>query len=844
MNENNASKHVAFVDSWNISRRQVLQGIASFAAVGSAVGQQLAPALGKTVYLSFILHGNMCYDRYTKQEIRDKFPRIYAAGVRAFARHPEVTAHIDFPGLTVLSLKHYAPWFLKEIKPLIDRGQIVMAGCQYAASHAMCSDEESDLVSSRVSIEIMRRELAPDCSAFFTQEFPFHPQLPYIMNQIGVRQLLVMPKSWQRPRRVRGIDGSSLIAYPVDEIEVGKLEEYYDSHEDGSFVMCAGDFEQLSTVEGYVEEIRRLAAKGKIIRWTTINRYEKEVGIRGEIQAPHPVGGNREEDQEPSPSFSRWTVHPEDIIWHGHAVKALDAIRAAGFAHAAGMAHGLKWVNVPLAQSWTTVPENPWDSHFEEVNEYSETEPRYLTGGTDSTLLSRAWHHLLIGLNSDSAGWFPWSPRTRHRSIVLDTSNALSNEVLDRFSQQVAVRIRKPELACASYVLALNPTRARSVDLHLDVERPLALVSADGSSLGGGVIFHEGKWTSVARVDLPSYGYRLLGLRDCSPEPAKSWRPGNTIAFDGRQAGLDANRLTVSEGQQQVRVSVAHFTLKDPSGASADQQVTPDFANATTRVRETVLGPDLEILTELGWAVWLHLVIGLRAKRVEVTANLYLDLPRRIGEGQYKPEGLLLEFKGKPGRAYYDIPYATIEHTNPERSFVAAQRFAAIEGDAGSFSLVALGGNQSFQITAREGVLAANLGASIIGRADTRPQCIMLPNGFAKNEISSAGDPFFASYEHRFALLFLPAVETALAAEELRASPPVFRVNPGGGDWPVQKSLIDLNAPTGRVTAFRVNGGTPSIVLNDISGKSSHIVHGGKSLELPAFAVRTFPVSS
>lgn len=839
-----ALKHANSADSWNISRRQALKGLVGFAAVGSAVGQPLAPRSEKIVYISFLLHGNMCYDRYTKQEIREKFPGIYAAGLRAIARHPEMTAHIDFPGLTVLSLKHYAPSFLKEIRPLINRGQIVMAGCQYAASHSMCSDEESDLVSARVSIEIMRREIAPDCSAFVTQEIPFHPQMPYIMNQIGVRHLLVMSPSWPRPRKMRGIEGSLLIGYPVVQVLANQLEEFYDAHEDGSFALCVGDFEQLGNVDGYAEEIQRLEAKGKIIRWTTINHYEKEVGIREEVEAPPPVGGTREEDQERSPSFSRWTVHPEDIKWHGHAVKAFDAIRAAGFANVAGVAHGLKGINVPLSQSRTTLPENTWDAHFEEVNEYPETEPGYLTDGTDSTLLSRAWHHLLIGLNSDSAGWYPWSPRTRHRDIVLDTSRAFSQEVLDRFSQQVAERIRKPELACKSYVLALNPTRARSVDLHLDVEGPLALVSADGSSLGGGVVFQEGKWTSVARVDVPPYGYRLLGLRECSPEPAKSWCPGSSISTEGWQAGLNAGRLTISEGQQQVSVSVATFKLNDPSGAAPEQVVTPDFSNATTRVRETLLGPDLEILIELGWAVWMRLNIGLRAKRVEVTANLYLDLPRRLGEGEYKPEGVMLEFKGKPGRAYYDIPYATIEHTNPERSFVAVQRFAAIEGDTEGFSLVALGGNQSFQVAARDGALAANLGASIIGRPDTRPQCIILPDGFAKNEISSKGDPFYGSYEHRFALLFRPAFETALAAEELRASAPVFRVNPGGGDWPVQKSLIDLDAPTGKVTAFRANGGTASIVLNDVSGKSAHIAYAGKSLELRAFAVRTVPVSS
>ena len=98
----------------------------------------------KKIYISFLLHGNMCYDRYTKQEIREKFPVIYAAGVRAMHEFPEVTAHIDFPGLTTLSLKHHASWFMDELRPLVERRQVVMAGCQYAANHAICSDEESD----------------------------------------------------------------------------------------------------------------------------------------------------------------------------------------------------------------------------------------------------------------------------------------------------------------------------------------------------------------------------------------------------------------------------------------------------------------------------------------------------------------------------------------------------------------------------------------------------------------------------------------------------------------------------------------------------------------------------
>ena len=271
----------------------------------------------KTVYISFLLHGNMCYDRYTKQEIRAKFPRIYAAGVRAMRAFPGVTAHIDFPGLTLLSLKHYAPWFLNELKPLVDRKQVTMVGCQYAASHALCSDEESDLVASWLTMEMLRDTFQTDISTFFPQEIVFHPQMPYIMRQIGAKRLIVMPDGWNRPKRVRGMDGSSVVVYPLDlrAVRCDRLEEFYDTHPDGSFVMGGGDFERLDNIEAYVREIDRLAKKGKHIKWTTVESYEEEVGIHDECDAPHPFGQARE-DREPSPSFSRWVGRPDDMIWH------------------------------------------------------------------------------------------------------------------------------------------------------------------------------------------------------------------------------------------------------------------------------------------------------------------------------------------------------------------------------------------------------------------------------------------------------------------------------------------------------------------------------------------------
>ena len=829
-----------------LSRRRMLQGVAGLAAVGlppSAVPVP-EPSKQKTVYISFLLHGNMCYDRYTKQEIREKFPSIYATGLRALKAYPEVTAHIDFPGLTLLSLKRYAPWFLEELKPLVDRRQVVMAGCQYAASHALASDEESDLVASRVSMELMRRELQSDCATFFPQEIVFHPQMPHIMNQIGVRRLIVMPDGWDRPRRVQGIDGSAVDVFPLDlrSIRLGQLEAYYDSHADGSFIMAGGDFEQLGDIAAYVAEIARLAQKGKIIRWTTVERYTQEVGIHVTCAAPHPFGQARE-DREPSPSFSRWTARPMDMNWHGHAVKALDALRAAGFAHAAAALHRIGPVDVPLKQAWTTPPDNPWDAYFEEVGEFPETEALCLAPGGEPTVLSRAWHHALIGLNSDSSGWFPWTPRTLHRETVLDTSRAYSNEVLARFAQQVAARLSQPAAGCAGYVLALNPAPSRTADISFAVDGPLALVAADGSPLPGDVACRAGQWTASARVELPAYGYRLLGLRERpDAQPAAEWRAGRDVSADGKCAALTEGRLIVAEGSRQIEITVAPFKLSDPSGAATTEEVRPDWTRATTRVRETPFGPELEVFTELAWAVWIRLVIGLRPDRFEMTAGVQVDMPRRIGMGKYDPAGLLLEFRGWPGRVRYDIPYATIEHANPEPSFIAVQRFASIASDDAAFAVVALGGNQSFRVAPQDGVVAANLGASLQGRADKRPECKILPSGYAKHVISSGGDPFLGGYEYRFSLVLCPTVEVAAIAYRLRTGVPLFRVRPGNGEWPAQQSLLALDAPSARVTAFRVSQGECRAVVNNLGETPCTVRCGSESLTLPAFGIRELAI--
>ena len=793
----------------------------------------------KKVFTSFLLHGNMCYDRYTKQEIRDKFPRIYATGIRAMRRFPEVTAHIDFPGLTVLSLKRHAPWLLDELRPLIERGRVVMVGCQYAASHAMCSDEESDLVADRVSMEILREELGCDCSVFFTQEAPFHPQLPHMLREAGAMSLIAMPQGWSRPRRVRGMNGSEIDVYPLDprNVRLESLEAYSDSHADGDFVMMGGDFELLGNIEAYVEKLAELAAKGKVIEWTTIPRHERDVGVTETCDAPPPFG-QAPEDREPSPSFSRWTGRPEDAIWRGFAARALEAVRAAGFARLAARRSGLAEVDVPLEEAWTRLPDNAWDHHFEHVLEYPETERRLASGG-DATLLTRAWHHLLIGLNSDASGWYPWTPRTRHRNTSLRAATGLADEVCARLAAELARRAGRPAGAAAC-ALALNPAPARSVEVEVETIGPMAFLGDEGEPLPTETTLSEGRWRAAARMDLPAYGYRVLGLAPTEDVDRADWESGASVESAGRSAAMRDGVLTITEGNRSVEVDVAPFRISDPSGAAPTEDVAPTWAGAATRVRRTVLGAELEVFTELAWALWLRLVVRLRHNRIEIVAEEHVDMPRRLGRLGRDGEGLLIRFRGEPGEVEYDIPYGVVRHANPEPSFVTVQRFVALTSAGAGFGVVPLGGNQSFKVEAREGAVSANLGGSPTGRPDTRPECILRPDGTAEHRIESGGDPLWGSYESRFALAFGGRDSIALTARRLRAPAPVFAIAPEpSGDEPRARSLLSISPAEIAVTAFRATGDTGEVVLNNLADRMTRVRVEETEVDLPPYGVAT-----
>ncbi|MBQ2027470.1 MAG: hypothetical protein II214_06180, partial [Alistipes sp.] len=82
----------------------------------------------KRVYMSFILHGNMNYDRYVITTLWRDFPVIYDNLLTFMDEHPDFKGQLQFSGQTLGSLKQAAPHVLDHAMRIHKRGQLNFTG--------------------------------------------------------------------------------------------------------------------------------------------------------------------------------------------------------------------------------------------------------------------------------------------------------------------------------------------------------------------------------------------------------------------------------------------------------------------------------------------------------------------------------------------------------------------------------------------------------------------------------------------------------------------------------------------------------------------------------------------
>lgn len=785
----------------------------------------------KTVYLALMLHGNMCYDRYTKHTIRGQFPRLYRTAVAALRRHPQAIAHIDLTGLTIKSLQLAAPDLLADLVALARRGQVVFVGCQYAASHAICCDGETDARAARLTMDIIREELGLTPQGFFPQETVRHPQTPWVMNQAGARWVIIPDRDWKRPKRLLGLDGSEVIGIPFNQahLPLSALERTFDECEDGDLLVTGGDFEMLADMDALVAELERLKAQGKPIEFATFDCYLDEHPVREEVRLQSPAG-YQPEDWEASPSFGRWTADPSDIEVHRHARRAMAAVRTAGMLAAIARTLWEADCDPPWTAGAAAVPDNPWSADFEGPEEFPEVAERYLGRHGQRTLLGEAWHQLLVGVNSDARGWHPLESRRRHRMACCDAAVHLADAVCRHAMAALAARLAPVEpLRDASRCFVIfNPTPARERQVCLPTLEPVEVLDATGSPLPTRTEVEDHGLSAIARVQTPPFGYAVIGVRPAHSSRAALWESGSSAENGGMEVALTDGALVITRGRLAARLTLAPFRLTDPlTGAS--ETVAATLCGAATRVSRDNLCPRLEVCAEPAWGLETRLVVDVWPDEVTCDWQFRFDLPRQVGEGGWAPQGLLALLEASPGETWYDVPVGTIRHPNDGASFFAANRFAALCGPEGTIGLVPLTGEQCFFSNAAAGQLGLCLGASTDSAPRERPECTIDERGYAHHHTPTIPHIFSGRFRHRFALrlgdgdwrsLGLPAVAWSHSQQPfIRATAPA--------DWrgslPPTGTLLRLSPENVEISAVRLHGQRPQVVLSETHGQEARL---------------------
>jgi hypothetical protein len=454
--------------------------------------------MSKTVYFCITTHPNMNYDRSLKSVIWEEFPKLYRLYLNYLKDNPELKSYMQLPSQTLYSLKQCAPDIIDLAKRLETEGRLRFMGTFFSEPLAQCMDGMSALESAELGCRVTAEELDTEPEGFFLQEIAYTPQIPYIINKVGVGWHIL--KDWDgvddmKPYYVEGLDGSRCIGVPLlERKEFERVREHPETIPDNALLTFHCDMEIPQAIHRAHALSRELKeTHGFDTRWCFVPEYIEECGIHL-TKRPTPCT-NKEEGRTESPSHSRWISDPLDIRVHEATMRAFEYRRAAalvcGWAAAshAGMdaaPSGLLRVGgeVFKARPYTT-------RDVENIDDYPEAAGLVAddsAGSPWAAALNRIRLLLAWGTNSDARGWYPLLERRIERTDSFEEAVWLSQEVIRRI---LAARFGgTPALDAAAeigrsdsgfYLVNANPAGAYWARVLRS--EPVAVLGPDGSDV-------------------------------------------------------------------------------------------------------------------------------------------------------------------------------------------------------------------------------------------------------------------------------------------------------------------------------------------------------------------------
>lgn len=713
-----------------------------------------ASAKPRKVYMTYILHGNMNYDRYVRPVIWEEFPRIYDNLLTFMDEHPDFKGQLQFSGQTFGSMEQAAPEVIAHAKAIHARGQLNFTGTFYSEPVNVNMDGETNFRCAWLGTKIIEDAIG-ETDGFYLQERAYHPQLPWILNHAHVSWTPVITGDDAFfPFRLQGMDGSLSVCVPITRDNV--IEKIKQAPKN-ALISIEEDYEIPQTFTRAYMEVDQFnkSQKDIVVEWITVKEYIRRFGVKPALYVDH----SAKADDLDKGTYSRWTADPLDIILQDETVRAMNLFRLANAMDAlASVRDGVR-LDVPFAESGITLVEDPLAWNIERADLYPSHE-KYLLRRGETTVLSKAEHLLLWAVNSDAKGWFPLYEKRRERTNALQNSARLSRHVIDKAVDRLGAGMAPKDYD--AYYLLLNLEAARTVRLALDLPAAAELYDvADGTLLPGHCVYDGASCRLEAEVALPPFGYKVVGTKPAAPK-ADCWKEGSAISDGKMSLSVHEECVHLVAGSQVADLRFDDFQLMvlahmDRGPGDGAWRAAKPYGPIRVSVNEGGLYPKLKVERQLDWLVHLQQVFTLQDGSVRCEMRFEFPHPTvvrkggrgPIGKNIFNPEGLdLIVDTHGGGTVGYDIPFgiSTFDRSGTHHFCLLSGCF--LQQEAGGWLICPQTGEQAFSADIDSGRLTFYLGASTTS-GPVREMGLRFRNPTdVEHDVEWYAEPFHGCYDH------------------------------------------------------------------------------------------------
>lgn len=792
-------------------------------------GIQMHSATRKTsrprvVYMTYILHGNMNYDRYVRPTIWKEFPVIYDNLMDFMDEHPDFCGQMQLSGQTLNSLRQAAPQVIQHALEIHRRGQLNFTGTFYSEPVNVNMDGETNYRCAWLGTRIVESITGEKTDGFYLQERAYHPQMPYILEHADVTwtPIITNDDSW-RPFRLRGLDGSLSVCLPVTR---GDFIERVIKAPAKSLITLEEDYEipqAFTTAYDKAAHFNRSQDSVRI-EWITAKEYIRRFGVGEEKFVDHSAKARNRDNG----TYSRWTADPLDIQLQQQTNQAMDDLRAAKIIDALCRHLWNAEADQPIDSADLTLTQDPLTWNIERADLYPDVEPKFLARRGSVTLLSRAEHLLLWGVNSDSKGWYPLYEKRRERTQSLQHSSGLSRHVIGRAMDLLASQLQAT--GYDKYFLAVNTEQARTHAITLHTDLPYELYDCStGEPLHAFTVRQRDECLIEAEVPLPAYGYVLIGGRRRPQADMPAWEHVNHIANAYLDLTADDASVSIRTADgQHVSITLDTFMIRplaEVTSGRGDEEwrSARPFGPVRIRACHSGLHPQLQIECQPDWLLHMSQTFTLLDDHIVLDIDFHFPHPtllRKTGPTKgntFNPEGLSLIFDTHvPGTAAYDIPYGISEYTKPGLSYFCPLSALWLQhGSQGGFAVSPQTGEQAFCADLDKGTMTLYMGASTTSGPIRNVGLTYKKKNDVSHEEAWYSEPFHGSYHHRILLIpYGGTWQEAHLPQTLRSvHQPVYtrECHPAKGPLPARESLITTESPNVDITT--IDDGSQGLVL-------------------------------